>query len=317
MTHIQRRMIARRAVFGLAAGISVALTLSACGGGGGSPLGNATATGSADAGGAVIVGSADFPENATIAEIYAGALTAAGVTATTKLNIGSREIYFPAIKDGSIDIIPDYSGNLLTKVDPTSTATDPDAIVKALQAKLDSGLSVLEASKAEDKDAMVVTKVTAQKYNLKTIEDMAKVCDKLTVGAPPEFAERANGLAGLKTKYNCVPAKFDPLPSGPVTVKALTSDDVQVADIFTTTPDIVDQDLVVLEDPKSNWAAQQVLPLIKTDKVSDTAKTALNKVSGLLTTNDLIDLNRQVSGDQKMDPKDAAAKWLKDKGITK
>ncbi|MDQ6739469.1 MAG: glycine/betaine ABC transporter substrate-binding protein, partial [Actinomycetota bacterium] len=148
MTHIQRRMIARRAVFGLAAGISVALTLSACGGGGGSPLGNATATGSADAGGAVIVGSADFPENATIAEIYAGALTAAGVTATTKLNIGSREIYFPAIKDGSIDIIPDYSGNLLTKVDPTSTATDPDAIVKALQAKLDSGLSVLEASKA-------------------------------------------------------------------------------------------------------------------------------------------------------------------------
>ncbi|MCY0903415.1 ABC transporter substrate-binding protein [Arthrobacter sp. H14-L1] len=317
MTHIQRRMVARRAVFGLAAGVSLTLALSACGGGGGNPLKDPTTSAAAGSGGSVIVGSADFPENATIAEIYAGALNAAGVTATTKLNIGSREIYYPALKDGSIDIIPDYSGNLLVKVDPSNTATDAASIVKALKSKLDPGLSVLDPAKAEDKDAMVVTKVTAQKYNLKSIDDLAKVCDKLTLGAPPEFAERSNGLAGLKAKYNCVPANFKKLPSGPVTVKALTSDDVQVADIYTTTPDITDQDLVVLEDPKGNWAAQQVIPLVKTDKVSDAAKTALNKVSSLLTTDDLISLNRMVSGDQKLDPKAAAATWLKDKGITK
>ncbi len=90
-----------------------------------------------------------------------------------------------------------------------------------------------------------------------------------------------------------------------------------MADIFTTTPSIQDNDLVVLDDPKNNWLAQQVLPVIKSDKVSDAAKTALNTVSKQLTTDDLINLNRMVSGNQKMNPKDAAAKWLKDKGITK
>lgn len=319
MTHNKRPLMGRRAVFGVAGGIAMALALGACSGGG-SPLSNPTnaASGSA-AGGSVVVGGANFPESNTIAEIYAGALNAAGVTATTKPNIGSREVYLKAVQDGSVDIVPDYSGNLLGYVDKSNTVTDPDGILKALPSKLPSGLSVLDAAPAQDKDAMVVTKVTAQKYNLTSIEDLAKVCDKITLGAPPEFAERPYGLPGLKAKYNCVPSKFTPIGDGggPLTLKALLNDDVQVADIYTTTPAIADNDLVVLQDPKNNWLAQQVLPLIKTDKVSDAAKTALNNVSKQLTTDDLISLNRLVSGNQKMNPKDAAAKWLKDKGITK
>jgi osmoprotectant transport system substrate-binding protein len=296
----------------------VVLALTACGSGG-NPLSNSAGSASGGAGGSVVVGSADFPESATIAEIYAGALNAAGVTATTKLNIGAREIYLKAVQDGSIDIVPDYSGNLLGYVDKTNTVTDPAGILKALPSKLPAGLGVLDAASAQDKDAMVVTKVTAQKYGgLKSIEDLAKVCDKLTLGAPPEFATRPYGLPGLKDKYNCVP-KFSPIgdSGGPLTVKALLDDTVQVADIYTTTPAITDNDLVVLQDPKNNWLAQQVLPVIKTDKVSDTAKTALNNVSKQLTTDDLISLNRLVSGDQKLSPKAAADQWLKDKGIVK
>ena len=315
MTYISRP--ARRAVLGAAAGLSVLLAATACGG---SPLatntGNAGASGGA---GSIVVGSANFPESATIAEIYAGALTAAGVTATTKLNIGAREVYVKAVEDGSIDVVPDYSGNLLGYLDPKTTATTPEDVVAALPKAMPSGLSVLDAAKAEDKDAMVVTAETAAKYKLQTIQDLAKVCGQLTLGAPPEFQTRPYGLPGLKAKYNCVPAKFTPISDGggPLTVKALLNNDVQVADIFTTSPAIPENKLVVLTDPKNNWLAQQVVPLIKTAKVSDAAKAALNKVSGLLTTEDLIDLNTKVSGAQKMDPKDAAAAWLKDKGITK
>ncbi|MCZ2403281.1 ABC transporter substrate-binding protein [Paenarthrobacter sp. Z7-10] len=317
MTQNKRPLIGRRAVLGAAAGISVALTLSACGGG--NPLSTSTSGASGGAGGSVVVGSADFPESATIAEIYAGAINAAGVTATTKLNIGSREIYLKAVQDGSVDIVPDYSGNLLGYVDKSNTVTVPAGILKALPSKLPSGLSVLDAASAQDKDAMVVTKATAQKYSLKSIADLAKVEDKITLGAPPEFRERPYGLPGLKAKYGFVPATFSPIGDGggPLTLKALLDDQVQVADIFTTTPAIADNDLVVLEDPKNNWLAQQVLPLVKTDRVNDTIKTALNNVSKQLTTDDLISLNRMVSGNQKMNPKDAAAQWLKDKGITK
>ncbi|WP_427016505.1 ABC transporter substrate-binding protein [Pseudarthrobacter sp. P1] len=309
-------ILPRRTFVGLAVGASLVLATTACGG---SPLSTATGT-AASSGGAVVVGSADFPESATIAEIYAGALTAAGVSATTKLNIGSREIYLKAVQDGSVDLVPDYSGNLLGYVDPANTVTDPEGILKALPGKLPAGLGVLDAAEAQDKDAMVVTEATAAKYgSLKTIDDLAKVCGEIALGAPPEFRTRPYGLPGLAAKYNCVPGTFTPIgdSGGPLTLKALLNNDVQVADIYTTTPAIADNKLVVLADPKNNWLAQQVLPLVKSDKISDTAKTALNNVSKVLTTDDLISLNRMVSGDAKMDPKDAAAQWLKDKGITK
>lgn len=302
---------ARMAAVGAAA-LSFMLAVTACGG-------NPTAAPSNDPSGAVVVGSANFPESATVAEIYAGALNAAGVKASTKLNIGAREVYIKAVQDGSIDIVPDYSGNLLGFLDPKTTAVTPAQVLAALPAAMPPGLSVLNASAAEDKDALVVTAETAAKFNLKTIDDLAKVCDQLTFGAPPEFATRDYGLPGLKAKYNCVPAKFTPISDGggPLTVKALLNNDIQVADIFTTSPAIPENNLVVLSDPKNNWLAQQVLPVVKTARVNDAATAALNKVSSLLTTADLISLNNQVSGTQKMDPAAAAAAWLEDKGITK
>jgi osmoprotectant transport system substrate-binding protein len=247
------------------------------------------------------------------------ALNAAGVTATTKPNIGSREIYFKAVQDGSVDVVPDYSGNLLSHVDAQAAEVTPEDVYKALPGKLPQGLAVLEPSKAEDKDAMVVTKATAEKYQLKSIEDLAKVCKDLTMAAPATFETRSYGFPGLKKNYNCELKALKPFSDGGgnLTLQALLSDEVQVADIFTTTPSIADNDLVVLEDPKSNFKAQQVLPLYNDAKVTDKAKEALNNVSKTLTTDDLINLNRAVSGSQKQNAKDAAAAWLKDKGIVK
>lgn len=311
--------LTRRGLGGLAAGLGVALALSACGG---SPLASqstSAASGSGGASGPLVVGSADFPESQVIGEIYAGALNAAGVTASTKPNIGSREIYFKAVQDGSVDIVPDYSGNLLSYLNADASEVSADDVYKALPGKLPDGLGVLDAAKAEDKDAMVVTKATAQKYQLKSIEDLAKVCKDFTMAAPATFETRSYGFPGLKKNYNCELKGLQPFSDGGgnLTLQALLEDKVQVADIYTTTPSIVDNDLVVLEDPKNNFKAQQVLPLYNKSKMTDKAKEALNNVSKILTTEDLINLNRSVSGDQKKSAKDAAAAWLKDKGIVK
>lgn len=319
MKYPVRTTLTRRGLGGLAAGVGVALALSACSSGNPLSSPSTSATGGATSGGSLVVGSADFPESQIIAEIYAGALNAAGVTATTKPNIGSREIYFKAVQDGSVDVVPDYSGNLLSHVDAQAAEVTPEDIYKALPAKLPQGLAVLEPSKAEDKDAMVVTKATAEKYQLKSIEDLAKVCKDLTMAAPATFETRSYGFPGLKKNYNCELKALKPFSDGGgnLTLQALLSDEVQVADIFTTTPSIADNDLVVLEDPKNNFKAQQVLPLYNDAKVTDKAKEALNNVSKTLTTDDLINLNRAVSGSQKQNAKDAAAAWLKDKGIVK
>ncbi|MHA7178609.1 ABC transporter substrate-binding protein [Arthrobacter sp. MDB2-24] len=319
MKNLSAQRAGRRALMGLAGGLTATLALTACGANS-DPQGETAET--ATAGRSVVVGSADFPESQIIAEIYAGALTAAGVEATTKPNIGSREIYYSAVEDGSVDIMPDYSGNLLLFADPKATAESAEDIVAALPDALaakspDLKLDVLEPSQAEDKDALVVTAATAEKYGLESIADLAEVCGEITIGAPSTFQERAYGLPGLKAKYDCEPGGFEAINDGggEVTLKALLNDDVQAADIYTTTPSIEDNDLVVLEDPKNNFIAQQVLPLVNTETVGEEAQNVLNEVSAQLTTEDLLSLNREVSGDEKRNPADAAADWLAEKGL--
>uniref|UniRef100_UPI003119B701 ABC transporter substrate-binding protein n=1 Tax=Arthrobacter sp. G119Y2 TaxID=3134965 RepID=UPI003119B701 len=315
-----RRNSRRKGLTVLAGGFTLALALAGCsGGGGGDPLASEepSETAAAAAAETIVVGSADFPESSTLAEIYAGALNGAGIQAETKLNIGSREIYLPALEDGSIDLIPEYTGALLVGVDPDTELVDAGEINDALPAALPEGLVILEPSDAENKDAMVVTQATAEKYQLESIEDLAKVCDQLTLAAPAEFAERAQGLPGLEEKYGCVFKEFTPIgdSGGPLTVDALLKDEVQVADIYTTTPAIEENDLVVLEDPKQNWPAQQVIPLASGEALTDEATEVLNRVSAQLTTEDLIELNQAVSGDQKLDPSEAARMWLEEKGF--
>ena len=306
---------ARRSV--LAAGAAaLALVLAACGGGS-NPLQDPTPAPEGSTGGSLVVGASGGTESQIIAEIYAGALTAAGYDVTTQPGIGSREVYVSAVQEGSVDIIPDYSGNLLLFLDTEATAASAGDVMTALADALPEGLGVLEPASAESKDAMVVTKATAEEYQLTSIEDMGPVCGELVLGANPEFAEREYGLPGLEANYGCVPKSFEPINDygGPSTLNALITDKIQVADIYTTTPSIEDNDLVVLEDPKNNFIAQQVLPLIRSDAVDEQAARVLNEVSAALTTEDLIDLNRQVSGDEKRNPADAAADWLAEKGL--
>ena len=107
MTHLEETTMTRTTLT-LATGVVLALGLSACGGGGGDPLATSSSstTAAGGSGGGITVGSADFPESKLLAELYAGALKAKGVQVDTRLGIGSRETYIPALKDGSIDVIP-------------------------------------------------------------------------------------------------------------------------------------------------------------------------------------------------------------------
>jgi glycine betaine/choline ABC-type transport system substrate-binding protein len=132
------------------------------------------ATGSSAKGVTLTVGSANFPENVILAEIYAQALSSQGATVKKKLNIGSREKYYPALESGSLDLFPEYTGTILTFIDKTATATSPEEVYAALGKALPPNLVELDQAEAQDSDAIVVTKATAEKYKLKTIADLAK-----------------------------------------------------------------------------------------------------------------------------------------------
>jgi osmoprotectant transport system substrate-binding protein len=264
-----------------------------------------------------VIGSANFPENEVLAEVYALALQAKGVKVSTKLNIGAREVYYPQVEKGAIDIIPEYNGTLLTvEADPTSTAKTTTAVDAALAEKLPSTLTVLNSAPAQDSDSITVTQATANKYHLKSIADLAPYASQMALGGPPEFKTRTDGIAGLKANYGLTFKSFDPLDtSGPITLSALTSGKVQAADVFTTTPQITTDKLVSLSDPKFNFAAQNVIPLVYKPALTSTISSALNAVSAKLTTAALLELDTKVITD-KENYTTAAQDWLQSAGLS-
>ena len=301
--------LSRRA---LLTSMGAAATLAACGGGG-DPMAStsSTAGGGGGGGGSIVVGSANFPENQLLAEIYAGALEKAGVSVTKQLNIGSRETYIPALQDGSIDLIPEYTGVLLAYYDQEATATSSADVYAALPGVLPANLIVLEMSTAEDKDAVVVTKATATKNKLTTIADLAPVAATMVLGGPPEWATRSTGVPGLEKVYGLKFKEFKALdPAGPLSVNALKNGQVDAVNLFTTQSAITENDFVILEDPKSLFAAQNVVPLINKEKATDEVKKALDAVSAKLDTDTLRDLVAKVEV-EKADAADVAAEFLK------
>jgi osmoprotectant transport system substrate-binding protein len=286
--------------------IALALTASAalfgvagCGSGASDPLATGGSAGKADAG-TILVGSANFPESALLAEIYAGALSAKGVKIEKKLNIGSRETYIPALKDGSIDLIPEYTGVLAQYFNKGVKATDADGVYAELKAALPGTLTVLDKSAAQDKDAVVVTKDTATKLNAKSIGDLASQAKNLTLGGPPEWKIRPTGVPGLKKVYNLDFKTFRALDTGgPLSVQALKNGQVDAVNLFTTDPSIAANGFVVLDDPKNLFAAQNVVPLITKSKVNDTISAALNAISAKLDTATLGEMVKEVVVDKK------------------
>ncbi|QZT56743.1 ABC transporter substrate-binding protein [Mycolicibacterium austroafricanum] len=303
----------RRAAVAVAIAL-LAAVLSACGSS--NPLGGGEISGDLKS---IKVGSADFTESKIIAEIYAQALEANGFTISRQFGIGSRETYIPAVRDHSIDLIPEYTGNLLQYFDPESAATTPDSVLLGLLNALPGDLSILYPSPAEDKDTLAVSAETAQRWNLKSIADLAAHSAEVKVGAPSEFQTRQTGLVGLKEKYglDIAPANFVAISDGggPATVKALTDGTVTAANIFSTSPAIERSALVVLEDPKNVFLAANVVPLVASQKMSNELKTVLDAVSAELNTEALIELNTSVEGNQGVDPDEAARKWISDNGF--
>ncbi|MEE6168947.1 MULTISPECIES: ABC transporter substrate-binding protein [unclassified Mycolicibacterium] len=294
----------------------MASVFTACGSA--NPLGGGQISGDLKS---IVVGSADFPESKIIAEIYAQALEANGFQVGRQFGIGSRETYVPAVQDHSIDLIPEYTGNLLQYFDKNTTATTSDAVLIGLLKALPGDLSILYPSPAEDKDTLAVTAETAARWNLKTIADLAAHSAEVKVGAPSEFQTRQTGLVGLKEKYglDVAPANFVAISDGggPATVQALTNGSITAANIFSTSPAIGEHHLVVLEDPKNTFLAANVVPLVASQKMSDELKTVLDAVSAKLTTEALIALNTAVEGNKGVDPDEAAGKWIRDNGFDK
>ncbi|MGN8553351.1 UNVERIFIED_CONTAM: ABC transporter substrate-binding protein [Microbacterium sp. SLM126] len=257
----------------------------------------------------IVIGSQAYYSNEIIAEIYAQALEGAGFEVERNFSIGQRDAYMPSIEDGSIDLFPEYTGNLLQFLDPEATATTADDVYAALQEALPEGLAVLDQSPATDQDSYNVTADFAAENDLVSIGDLAGI-DGLTLGGAPELEKRPYGPSGLKEVYG-VHVAFK--GTGDTTVDELVAGNIQVANVYSADPLIKTKDLVTLEDPEGLFLASNVVPVVSAD-IADEIADVINAVSAALTPEGLVALNVQSTVDQ-MSSDDIAAAWLAENGL--
>jgi osmoprotectant transport system substrate-binding protein len=300
----------------LIATLVVLAAVSACGSSA-AKLSSASLGASAQSGGdpAVTVGSANFPESEVLADIYADALKKSGVRVSTKLDIGTREIYFEELKNGTLNVFPEYNGALLDYLRPSSTASTTSAIDAALDAALPTNLKALQPSSAQDADSITVTSSFAAVHHLTTVADLKPMEEQITIGAAPQFATRQQGLAGLKKLYG-VTVKFKALDeSGPLDVAALNEGSIQASDIFTTDPAVSKYHFVALADPLHLFPAENVIPIINNDAATPKIDNTLNAVSVALTTSALVQMVGEVVNDH-VDATTVAAQFISQKAIS-
>ncbi|MDF2742124.1 MAG: quaternary ammonium transporter [Actinomycetia bacterium] len=291
----------------------LALLLAACGGGddaldeGTQPNEQASVT----------VGSTNFSEQLILAQMYAAVLEKAGVEVDVRPNLGAREVVFPALEKGEIDLLPEYNGSVLSFLKTDATETTADEVNTALTPLLDGkSLVALEQSPAEDKDGLAVTKETADQYGLAKVSDLKGKAGQLVIGGPPELETRPAGIPGLKKVYGIEDFKeFKALDAGgPLTVSALKKGDIDVGRVFTTQGVIAEEGWVLLEEDKPLQPAQNIVPIGRKDAMTEQVTSTLNALSAKITTEELTKLNKLVDVD-KQDPEKVASDWLTQQGL--
>lgn len=294
------------------------LTLAGCASDDPTGAGSDATTATADAQ-TVLIGTANFPESEIIGQIWAEALRNAGYDVEVTSGIGSREVYITALQEGSVTLVPEYSGNLTQFFGELPAGADEAQVKEALTGALPDDLAVGEFAPGESKDAYRVTRKLAEEHSLVTIGDL-NTLDSITIAAPPEFAERPYGPNGLGATYGVDTAKVEVTPisdgGGPLTVAALVEGSADAANIYTTSPallnDGTEADLVILEDPENLIPSQNVVPLYKAGELPDGALDVINSVNATLTTEDLVAMNLRNVGPERAEPKAIAKDYVAD-----
>jgi osmoprotectant transport system substrate-binding protein len=246
----------------------------------------------------IVVGvSGAFAENRIVAEMYAQVLERAGYVVERQLDLRSRETSQSALEAGSIDLKPEYLSSLLLFLDQNAEASADAADVARRNAQLlgPRGITVLTPSPAEDTNQFVANAETAERFDLTTMSSLAAVADQLTMGGPPECPLRPFCLPGLSRVYGIIFNDFTPLDAGgPLTIEALRRDEVQIGLLFSTDPRIEANGFVPLVDDKRLQDAENITPVIRSEKLNDEIRGLLNAVSARLTTEEMTELVGQV-----------------------
>lgn len=262
----------------------------------------------------VTVGSKNFSEDVTVAEIYAAALERAGLRVARSMNLGSTQIATAALERGDIDLYPEYTGTGLIDVlhePPLHGRGDVFAIVKRRYAR-EFGLTWLQPAPANDSQGLVTTRAIARRYAMTTLSACARLAPHFALAAIPEFVVRPDALPGLQRWYGGFHFASARTYTIGLQYEALARGDAQVAAAFTTDAQIAEYGLVVLTDDRHFWPPYNIAPVARTAILRKEPRIAavLNGIAPRLTNAAVQQMNVAVNI-QMQDPAAVARAFLR------
>lgn len=268
----------------------------------------------------IVVGSKNFTEQLIVGNMIADLVEEyTDLDVERKLNLGGTQVAFSSLKSGEIDVYVEYTGTGLVNILNEDVEGTPDDVYKKVKEvfKEKYGLIWLEPLGFNNTYALAVKKETAEKYDLKSISDLAKVSDELVMGPTIEFPNRPDGLIGLKVAYNL---EFEDVQAidGSLRYTALMNEKSDVIDAFSTDGLLEKYGLIVLEDDRSFFPPYYAVPLVneKTLEKYPDLKEVLNKLSGVLSDDSMRALNYKVDC-QKETPEKVAKEFLQEIDLIK
>jgi osmoprotectant transport system substrate-binding protein len=307
-----------------AALLGLTLALSACAGDEAlSPEAGSGDTTQTGGGETVVVGGANFTEMQILQAMYVALLEDAGFTTET-INADNRELYFPELSSGSIDVVPEYAATLAEFLNRTANGEDAELIatndaaatVEAMRPLAEErGVLILEPAQAADQNGFAVTQEFAQANDLQTLTDLGELGQPVTLAATEECPQRPFCQPGLESTYGLTIASVLPTGfGGPATLQAVQSGEADLGLVATTDGTLDQYGLVLLEDDKGLQLADNLVPAVNEEAATPELQEALNSLADELTTEDLVELNRQVDA-ERLQPADVARSWLEEKGL--
>ena len=237
-----------------------------------------------------------------------------------KPGLGKTSFVFNALKNGNIDIYPEFSGTaVFTFLNETPVNNNAEDVFNQAQKGMETKFKMvmLKPMKYNNTYAIAVSKKFADKNNLKTISDLAKVKDKIKAGFTREFNDREDGYPGLKKLYQFeIPniKEFEPK----LRYVAVQSGDINLVDAYSTDPELAQYNMVILKDDKHLFPPYQGSPMMREEtlKKYPELKKILEKLSGKISDEEMSTMNYRVSvkGEKA---EDVAREYLRNAGIIK
>ncbi|MDE1691995.1 ABC transporter permease/substrate-binding protein [Streptococcus suis] len=238
-----------------------------------------------------------------------------------KPNFGKTSFLYEALKSGSIDIYPEYTGTItstLLKNSPTDLSTNPEEVYAyAKEAILEQdGLVYLAPMAFQNTYALAVTEDYAQKNGIEKISDLAKVQQTAVAGFSLEFNDREDGNIGLKNLYNLQLNVKTMEPA--LRYEAIKSGNVQIIEAYSTDSKVVTYKLKVLEDDKRLFPPYQAAPLLSKETLEKypELEQVLGVLAGKISTEEMTQMNYAVDVEGKS-AEQVAREYLEREGLLK